>query len=292
MGLLHSINFLLKHPFNAKRPIRAIRDYCFWQAKSVLLKGPFIYQLTSKAKILVSRGMRGATGNIYCGLHEFEDMAFTMHFLLPGELFIDIGANVGVYTMLAAVEAKSRVMAFEPSSQSFNALKKNIELNGLENLVIGYKTALGNQMGETTMTHSIDAMNHIETLPNGQGEMVEINTLDNLLSENCPALIKIDVEGFESAVLEGAKKTLSNPLLKAIIIELNGLGNRYGFDENAIHNSLLSYGFFAYTYNPDSRQLIAIEKHGHHNTIYIRNISEAQQREQQAKAIQVKERLI
>jgi hypothetical protein len=48
-------------------------------------------------------GMTGATGNLYVGLHEFEEMAFLLHFLRPGDLFADVGANVGSYTILAAV---------------------------------------------------------------------------------------------------------------------------------------------------------------------------------------------
>ncbi|MDN2583382.1 hypothetical protein [Aquibium sp. ELW1220] len=54
------------------------------------------------AKLAVRRGMIGATGNIYCGLHEYVDMRFVLDTLQPGDLFVDIGAPVVSYTVLAS----------------------------------------------------------------------------------------------------------------------------------------------------------------------------------------------
>ncbi len=53
-------------------------------------------------RLAARRGMTGLTGNIYAGLHEFADMAFLLHFLRPSDLFADVGANVGSYTILAS----------------------------------------------------------------------------------------------------------------------------------------------------------------------------------------------
>ena len=55
----------------------------------------------------------GATGNLYVGLHEFEEMAFLLHFLRRGDLFADVDANVGSYTILAAVAVGTEAIAFE-----------------------------------------------------------------------------------------------------------------------------------------------------------------------------------
>ena len=58
--------------------------------------------------------MTGATGNIYTGLHEFEDMMFLLHLLRPGDIFVDAGANIGSYTVLASAVVGAKSISFEP----------------------------------------------------------------------------------------------------------------------------------------------------------------------------------
>jgi precorrin-6B methylase 2 len=87
--------------------------------------------------------MTGATGNIYAGLHEFADMAFTLHFLRPDDLFLDIGANIGSYTLLASAVCKARTISFEPDPKTMTLLRRNIDLNGLHGRVVLEQTAVG-----------------------------------------------------------------------------------------------------------------------------------------------------
>ena len=86
--------------------------------------------------------MTGATGNIYAGLHEFADMAFTLHFLRPDDLFMDVGANVGSYTLLASGVCKARTISFEPYPETMAALRRNIDLE-LESAGIEFIDANG-----------------------------------------------------------------------------------------------------------------------------------------------------
>ena len=76
--------------------------------------------------------MKGAAHYITPRLCEFEEMAFVMHFLRPGELFVDVGANVGAFTVLAAGVAGAAVRAFEPNPGTFEMLERNVRLNGLQ----------------------------------------------------------------------------------------------------------------------------------------------------------------
>lgn len=105
-----------------------------------------------------------------------------------------------------------------------------------------------------------------------------INTIDEVLNGKIPSLIKIDVEGYETLVLKGADKTLLNPTLKAIIIELNGSGGRYGFDEKIIHQNFINLGFKPYSYIPFDRKLVEKSTFGDYNTIYIRDLDFVNQR--------------
>ena len=62
------------------------------------------------------------TGNIYCGLAEFADMAFVLHVLRAGDLFVDIGANAGAYTLLASSVAGAKTTCFEPVPATYARL--------------------------------------------------------------------------------------------------------------------------------------------------------------------------
>jgi hypothetical protein len=91
-------------------------------------------RFANDTRLLVCRGMVGATGNLYVGLQEFEEMAFMLHQLRPDDVFVDVGANVGAYTLLAGT-AGARCVAFEPVPATFRALRDNVRLNGLQTRV-------------------------------------------------------------------------------------------------------------------------------------------------------------
>ena len=105
--------------------------------------------------------MTGATGNIYTGLHEFTDMMLTLHFLRRGDLFLDIGANVGTYAVLASGVCGADTWAFEPDPGTVSDLKRNLAINGLEELVTVYDIALGASEGEVGFTIGLDTANRV-----------------------------------------------------------------------------------------------------------------------------------
>jgi hypothetical protein len=89
--------FISCHPFTHDHRIKAFARLVGWQIKS-RFRRELIVSWIANQKLAVRRGMAGATGNIYTGLHESADMMFLLHFLRRGDLFLDIGANVGSYT--------------------------------------------------------------------------------------------------------------------------------------------------------------------------------------------------
>jgi FkbM family methyltransferase len=221
--------------------------------------------------------MAGATGNIYCGLHEFEDMALVLHALRPGDLFVDIGANIGSYTILAAGACGANVLAAEPVPSTFAQLCTNIRLNGLEHLVTPKNVAVGAKASVLRMSSDLDTVNHVVS----SGEVaehtveVQVDSLDSLLGADSAALIKIDTEGYETEVIAGAQRVLSSSGVLAILVELNGSGARYGFDEYKLHLAVVEHGFNTYAYDPIARKLTAM--HGARNptgnTLYVRDVT-------------------
>jgi hypothetical protein len=102
---------------------------------------------------------------------------------------------------------------------------------------------------------------------------IEVTTLDIALDGELPAVMKIDVEGYETLVLKGAEKILKQQTLHSVIMELNGSGDRYGFDENKILELMLDHGFKTYSYNPLDRRLLILDGKNlsSGNTLFIRD---------------------
>lgn len=272
-ALKRTFGFINNHPLAKKHLLTAYLRFLSWQLKSRLTKELKPYLFLHGVYFYAKKGLTGITGNIYTGLHEFNDMGFLLHFLRSTDTFFDIGANVGSYTLLASGVIKSKSVAFEPIPSTYNILKKNIALNGLNKLVILENKGVGSKNEKLNFTALEDTTNHIilDSLIEQNTISVPITTLDNYTSQK-PSLIKIDVEGFETEVLNGAEQILRDTILKAIIIELNGSGGRYGYDENEIHEKLLRFGFEPYTYDPFTRKVYKLEAFGNHNTIYIRDV--------------------
>ncbi|HMQ11804.1 MAG TPA: FkbM family methyltransferase [Oligoflexia bacterium] len=289
MNLTKTLRFILRHPINKDNRTKALIRFLKWQAVSRLLPYPVLYPYAMRSHLLVKKGMTGATGNIYCGLHEYEEMTCLLHVLRPGDLFLDIGANIGSYTILAASEVGAEVIAAEPVPATFDNLQRNIRVNDVENKVKAWNVGLGAAAGVLSFTQGNDTTNHVATASDKNVIQVPVKTVDELLPETKATflLAKIDVEGFETEVLKGMNSTLLLEAFKGIIIELNGSGKRYGYDETAIHNLLLSHGFFPYRYTPEKRLLTIQEDYTRGNTIYFRDLPFITQRLASANVVHI-----
>jgi FkbM family methyltransferase len=153
-----------------------------------------------------------------------------------GEVLVDIGANVGMYSTLAAVGRNVRVYAFEPESQNYSLLNQNIVLNNVSENVTAYCAALSDTSGLSMLY-----LGHMDAggAFHSSGEALDFNlqplnapfaqgcvlmTLDQLVEQGTipvPAHIKLDVDGFEYKVVNGMMNTIRNPAVKSVAIELN-----------------------------------------------------------------------
>src|SRR5436190_4254041 len=79
--VIRTARFFRRHPIGQAQPFATWRRWCWWQLKTRTLRGPFTVPWINNSKLIVERGMTGATGNVYCGLHEFADMALVIHYL-------------------------------------------------------------------------------------------------------------------------------------------------------------------------------------------------------------------
>lgn len=147
----------------------------------------------------------------------------------PGMVVLDIGAHAGYYTLLAArgTGSEGRVYAFEPEPENFKLLTKNVEANGYLNIT-PVNLAVCNEVGSRTLfVTSLDngrhSMYHHNLPESGQVDVDSITVDKFLEGEGWPAvgLIKVDVEGAESEVLEGMEELFSRSEDLKFIIEFN-----------------------------------------------------------------------
>jgi FkbM family methyltransferase len=274
MSPLATLCFIARHPLTRDHKAAALLRWLRWQVGARLLGWPVAVPFVGGTRLLARPGMTGATGNIYCGLHEPEDMAFVLHGLRPGDLFVDIGANIGSYTLLASA-TQARVICFEPVPDTFEALLDNIHLNRLTHRVDARNQAVGREAGDLEMIADQDTTNQA-LVPGsryaGKSLRVPMVTLDAALQGAIPKLIKIDVEGFETEVIAGAARTLAASGLRALILELNGSGARYGLDEDRLRRHIQGLGFRACRYDPFERRLTDLGgvRPSSGNTLFVR----------------------
>lgn len=288
---LNTLSFICRHPLNRTRRARALLGYLRWQIGSRMVPGAVAVPFVGTTRLLARRGMAGATGNVYCGLHEFEDMAFVLHVLRPGDLLVDVGANVGSYTVLAAGACGARVLSIEPIPSTFARLGDNIRLNDLDRLVDARNVGLGASSGVLRFSTDLDSENHVlagAESGEASGLAVPVCTLDSLVADSSPILIKIDAEGYETEVLRGAEQTLRRPTVQAVLMELNGNGARYGFDEERLHRLMLEHGFAPGRYEPFRRALTRADGRNRvGNTLYVRDLDALRARVESAPRHQV-----
>ncbi len=282
-NFIKTISSIVFHPGNKGKRIDAFMRYFKWQIGSRLLGFVVVFNWIDDAKLYMRTGEAMVTHNYYTGLYEYYDMSFLMHYTNDGDKFLDVGANAGVYSILASVVLDVDVVAFEPIPETFERLTENIRLNKKENDIKYLNIGLSDKKGALYFTCDRDATNHVsENLEEENTIKVEVTTLDEELGRlhYSPSIMKIDVEGYEKFVLNGASLLLANPALNVIVVELNESGARYKIADEEIVAILTRNGFIAYDYYPNKHELVKLEncKSERQNTLFIRNIDLARER--------------
>ena len=278
LGIVELSRFFSNHPLTRDAQAGAWARFASWQVRS-RLQDEIIVPWIGGQRLAVRRGMTGATGNIYVGLHEFEDMMFPLHFLRDGDLFLDIGANVGAYSVLASGVCRAKTWSFEPDPETVKKLKRNVEINHLEPLVQVHDYALGDSDTNVQYTVGLDSVNRVADPGTANVRIVQQKQVDSVIGSAQPILIKMDVEGYEENVLKGAQRVLASSNLRAIELETTS---------PAILAQLTSLGFERAYYDPFTRRLGRTPAAASQiNSLFVRDWPFVEDRLRSAKAIQV-----
>ena len=172
------------------------------------------------------------------GEHFVAERSLLARLVKPGMRIVDVGANIGYYLLLFEQLAgpEASIVAIEPSRVNLAELKLNIERNGLRNVQL-HEVALGNKSGEAWLAESINSY----VVPNGEGSYrVPVQTLDELVIGRVDFL-KIDVDGYEGAVLDGARRVLERDR-PIVFLEFHPLlVTPYGHSFASVHTLLSTF---------------------------------------------------
>ncbi len=187
---------------------------------------------------------------------EEEEINCLESYVEEDSICIDVGANVGIYSIfLARIASKGCVHAFEPHPLNRKILQLNAELNGRSNIEI-HHFLVGDRKGMTDFSISSDLAYSSMIPTKRKAETGRIRmpciTLDELFSHSRKRIdvIKIDTEGAELLVLKGAESLLRNPEIKprALLIEINQENQTgYGYKAEEIRDFMIQHGYEPYS---------------------------------------------
>jgi len=225
--------------------------------------------------------------HIYCENFEWQERAFVNAFLREGDVFVDVGAHVGLFALTAAfrVGSTGQVYAFEPSLKNYLRLKDNVALNQFEN-VSSYQMALSSNQARVKLVVSLDGYDAWNSLAQPvaghtyEVEEVDTTTWDDFAEQHDllgrVAMMKIDVEGWEQHVLAGGQKAFSSLDAPVLQVEFTDVAAQAGSSScQELYSFLQSFGYRLFVYDASSNQLREDplrENYPYLNLIAIKNL--------------------
>lgn len=206
----------------------------------------------------------------YIFLHDFEktERQFLNDFLAPGEVFVDIGANIGLFTTIAGrlVGENGHVHAFEPATSAYQALLANVSLNRLSN-VSCYQVAISDRCGTQTLNVALsgfDAFNSFVKPVAGENfgtEEVQCSTWEAFARAHGlvgrVTMMKIDVEGWESYILAGSVDLFARTDAPLLQVEFTDAAcQSAGTSSAELYSKLEELGYRMFTYDPRNKRMV------------------------------------
>lgn len=264
---------LLNHPTNKNNKLKTILRIVWWKINQLFLQIPAVIEIEKGIYCYCPPFSSYGGLVVYSKLPEYPEMSFMLKTLNDDDTFFDIGANMGMYTLLAASKIKSKtIYSFEPIPRVLNQLRMNLNLNNLLGQVKVIEKVVSDKNGyEKFLVQDISEYSHITYHKSRKGTILPSITLDSFCKkENVKNidLIKIDVEGAEYKVLKGMNQILKNHRVSKLIVELGGNSVQFGINHQDIVNYLKKFEYLTFKIN-NNLELIAIDRVSNDETFYL-----------------------
>jgi FkbM family methyltransferase len=209
------LNYVWTHPANQSAKTASIVRAVRFQARGRVLRKRTVVPLGDRSRLWAELHWTASSRAAYSNPPDLE-MLVWKHRLGPDDLFVDIGANVGIYSILGA-ERGACVIAVEPDPETARRLRANAELNSYRIEIL--ECAVADRGGTELFTVGLDCLNHFADPGSSATREVPVRTLDDIVGDRRVCGVKIDVEGAELRVLEGARCALSEQRIDLLQVE-------------------------------------------------------------------------
>ncbi len=250
----HQLVLLYNSSYNREHPIYALTRFIRWNVFKLLNYNFHATLWSYKFKFWInSHQSYWLYKNYYLDTVEFK---FINSIIRPNDVVFDIGANIGIYSLWFSkcINNNGRIFSFEPDEANMERFKYIIGLNNI-NSIYPQQIALSNSIGKAKFSMGLDEQNGLLNDSHAsieQFKMVNTNTIDNFCAENTVDVInymKMDVEGAEWFVLNGALSMLTQQKIKIIQLEINNQLIKYNISVKQLVDYMNAFGYKLYRLN-------------------------------------------
>ena len=243
---IKSLFNVLYHPLNKSQKVFIFFRILFWKLNQLFFKYPVVIQFTKSIKCICYPQSSYGSMIIYEHFPDYFEAQFLLKILKKDSNFVDVGAGLGDYSLLAAEKIKTgHIYAFEPVSLPCSQFKENIAINNLQNIItLSTEVVSNSNKGVHFDEEDITEVSHISA--QAKGKKHPSISLDSLVKQKNIKkiyILKVDVEGAEMLVLSGGKKIFKKGIVKNIILELNANNIHFGTSHTKVIEFLQKQGY-------------------------------------------------
>lgn len=261
MFLFKQLLKLLTHPMNKNETILSFFRLVWWKTNQIFFKIPAVIEMVPGARLVCYPSSSYGSFVVYAKFPEYEEMQFIHSIVFDKDIFFDVGANIGSISVLAASKgAEVKIHAFEPTKSLVSLFKENININGYGKRITLIEKAVFHKKGTINfLLEKTSEINHIigkKVKKNSNITEVETVTLDDYTEKKKLTFInflKVDVEGAELQVFQGAKNLLKNSRIGIILFEINKNCHNFGYQPNELVQLLKRNNYFIFSLEKDDK---------------------------------------
>lgn len=288
-GVVDTPRRIWSHPHTRHQRVRRLGRWLAWQGWQRLVRRPWTVTLHGPVRVVCHPHDMVASLVLYHGLYDLEEMSFLLAWLRPGDTFVDVGANIAPYSLLAASVDGVSVVAFEPGDEARRRAAANVGLNGMGDRVVLSPAAVSDRDGRARLTAShlptdrlvadapgprgdvVVAVAAVDGTPTREVETVRLDTYAARHDLARVALVKVDVEGHELDVLAGAAGVVARDR-PALVVEVN--------DPAALAAWIAEAGYVPVRYDGEHRTLVRCDPPARRggNVVLVADLAEARAR--------------
>jgi FkbM family methyltransferase len=248
---LDTFRYIWSHPNCKNKQFESVGKFLGWQIYKRAIRRPLDFDIISNVKIRCYSDSRSSSSALYCGLYDFNEMNFLLRYLRPEDTFLDVGANIGIYTLLAAsCITQGSIYSFEALPKNCERLRQNLALNKVENVNL-HNIAVADREGSMLLNLAEgDSMPFLTDKANDRTISVQSNTLNNLL-QDCNQ----NIEGAELIALRGAIPLLQKHSPPVWILEILDVSDSRPNNQVSLLKFLQEFGYGIYNYDALTNKL-------------------------------------